>query len=354
MNRVGASGFDVVLLDPTLDAAYTDYLLASPRTLVYASCPYRDLLVTYVGTSPRYFVAVDQRGAIRGVLPAMLYRGRTLSVLNSLPYFGSNGGLIVHDGDRAVGEALLDAFHAAAQEEGCDAATVITSPFEPETACYDADRRFTLRDERIGQITPLPSLSSDVPASLLACFAEPRPRNIRRAMKAGVTVRRSTDPDDYRFLQTLHMQNISAIGGRTKDWRFFETVQDVLPSSMRTLYVGELAGTPVAALLCLRFNRTVEYFTPALSETHRPEQPLSLVIMQAMVDAVHDGLTHWNWGGTWLTQGGVYDFKRRWGTIDQRYHYFTRVLNRDVLTWSREALLDELPHGYVVPFSALH
>jgi hypothetical protein len=25
-----------------------------------------------------------------------------------------------------------------------------------------------------------------------------------------------------------------------------------------------------------------------------------------------------------------------------------------VLTWSREALLDELPHGYVVPFSALH
>ena len=353
MTRGATPDVEVRLLDPALEAAYTAYLLDSTHTLVYASLPYRDLLVRYLGASPRYFVARDAYGAIRGVLPAMLYRGQRLTVLNSLPFFGSNGGVLVHDGDRVVGEALLAAFHAAAEAEGCATATLITSPFEPDTALYEADGRFTLRDRRIGQITPLPARSTDVAGSLLARFADPRPRNIRRAIKAGVTVRRSDDADDVRFLQALHARNIGAIGGRTKDLRFFETVQTILPPPMRTLYVGELAGTPVAALLCLRFNRTVEYFTPALSEAHRADQPLGLVILQAMIDAVEDGMTHWNWGGTWVTQGGVYDFKRRWGTSDHRYHYFTRVLDADVLGWSREALLDDLPHGYVVPFSAL-
>lgn len=33
-------------------------------------------------------------------------------------------------------------------------------------------------------------------------------------------------------------------------------------------------------------------------------------------------------GGIWLTQGGVYDFKKKWGTIDKNYFYYTTIFDK--------------------------
>jgi len=124
----------------------------------------------------------------------------------------------------------------------------------------------------------------------------------------------------------------------TSDWAIFTAI---------------LRGQPVAALLVFYFNRTVEYFTPVVVETYRQTQALSLVIYKAMQEAMAEGFSNWNWGGTWLSQRGVYDFKKRWGTADYSYYYYTRILNGSIRTQTKEALLDMYPGFYVLPFSAL-
>jgi lipid II:glycine glycyltransferase (peptidoglycan interpeptide bridge formation enzyme) len=113
-------------------------------------------------------------------------------------------------------------------------------------------------------------------------------------------------------------------------------------------------GQPVAALLLLYFNRTVEYYVPATLEAERVHQPTSLILFQAMQDAARAGYTRWNWGGTWLNQDGVSRFKRKWGAQDSRYRYYIKLNAAEILKRSRSELLDAYPGFYVVPFDKLH
>ena len=76
-------------------------------------------------------------------------------------------------------------------------------------------------------------------------------------------------------------------------------------------------------------------------------------LTEAMKDAMLRGYDNWNWGGTWLSQGGVYDFKKRWGTSEHPYYYFTQVFNQDVLSLSKAVLVKDYLGFYVVPFDAL-
>jgi hypothetical protein len=97
----------------------------------------------------------------------------------------------------------------------------------------------------------------------------------------------------------------------------------------------------------------VEYFTPATDVGYRGLQPMSLLVFTAMQDAVRRGCRWWNWGGTWVTQDGVYRFKKRWGTVDRRYFYHTTVFDKGILRCSPEQLLEAYPYFYVVPFTQL-
>ena len=126
-----------------------------------------------------------------------------------------------------------------------------------------------------------------------------------------------------------------------------------MPEDTWSIHLATMEGQPIAALLLFYFNKTVEYFTPVILAEHRGTQALALVIFEAMKDAMLRGYDNWNWGGTWLSQGGVYDFKKRWGTSEHTYYYFTQVFNQDVLSLSKAVLVKDYLGFYVVPFDAL-
>ena len=50
------------------------------------------------------------------------------------------------------------------------------------------------------------------------------------------------------------------------------------------------------------------------------EQPLSVIIFNAMKDAVMEKIAKWNCDN-WKSQEGVYRFKSRWGAEDVFYDY---------------------------------
>jgi lipid II:glycine glycyltransferase (peptidoglycan interpeptide bridge formation enzyme) len=119
------------------------------------------------------------------------------------------------------------------------------------------------------------------------------------------------------------------------------------------VYVGYVDNRPVAALLLFYFNKTVEYFTPVVREEFRSLQPTSLIIYEAMKDAIRDSYDKWNWGGTWLSQGSVYDFKKRWGAAEKRYYYYTRVYNKEIIGTDKETLIKSYPNFFLLPFNQL-
>lgn len=347
-----SQGIDVRCLQPSDEGAYRRFVDSQPASLIYASLGFRDFLRRVTNGEDRYLVAFD-RSDIVGVLPAFLQPDRGHgAVLNSLPFFGSIGGVLAARGRDDVAAALLGGFDRVADEADCISRTLITSPLDSDVRWYER-RHCTFREARNCQITALPEQGDALDERLLATFDDPRPRNVRRAAKSGVTVAERWDEEALRFLASVHAENISSLGGIVKPLEVFLAVAECFDKSQYSVFVASRDGREVAALLTFFFNGTVEYFTPATVHDERSNQPLSLVIFEAMKRAAERGFRRWNWGGTWATQTTLYDFKKRWGAVDHPYWYFTTV-DDAVLARTREDILAAHPYYYVCPFDALH
>lgn len=329
------------------DCELRDYILRTPSTLVYSEPRFLELVSEHLAAQS-YWLVARRKDVITGLLPFLVKDGPLGPVFNSLAYYGSNGGVIQAESDIASKAELLNSFYSMADDAKAVSATIITNPLEGDSEFYNSQIMYDFRDERIGQVTHLPARAED----LLDRFTDPRPRNIRRAVKEGVTVARG-GAAALDFLHSTHVDNMVAIGGIAKKRAFFDAIPSKMESDDWAIFTASLGGKPIAALLLFYFNRTVEYFTPVIVQSHRNSQALALIIYEAMQDAIQRGFANWNWGGTWLTQGGVYDFKKRWGTSQYQYFYYTRVMNAQLMTRDSAFLLEHYPGFFLIPFKQL-
>lgn len=336
----------VEVLTPATDDAYERHLARHDGALLYQSPRYRDFLVELLGCRASYLVAVKD-GEIAGSLPLQYLDTPEGRVYNSLPYYGSNGGVLA-DGPEAEA-ALVAEYNALARAPGTLAATVIGNPLgapHPEGIVRE------VTDYRIGQITTLPAGAADPWSELMAAVDPSARRNVRKAHGEGITV--EADAGAVDALRRMHHENLTAIGGAPKSERFFALYpRHFRAGSDYELWVARREGVVVAALLAFYWGRTAEYFTPATDAGHRSSQALPLIVMTAMADAARRGYRWWNWGGTWQTQTGVHRFKRKWAAVDHRYEYLTALNDPSVLERDPAALLALAPGFFVVPFHAL-
>ncbi len=349
----------IELLGPNRENEYETFIQSFPTTMIYASLVYRDILREFIPAEPKYLIALDDSSEIIGALPAFISRANNFPpVINSLPFYGSNGGVIADPARPCLKKSLIEGFNSLARQHGCAASTIVTSPFSSEDiGCYEEFCRHDFRDERIGQITCLPDLPQDgrnVKNLLMGMYHQKTRNMVRKAEKSGVSAKKSLSEDDWKFLSDTHQENMREIGGLAKPKSFFSLIDKHLTGKKScSVYTAFFDRKPIGALLVLYYNRTAEYFTPVVLGEYRSFQPLSMLICQAMQDAVEIGCRFWNWGGTWLNQDGVYDFKKRWGTKDFPYYYYTKVYDHSILACSKNELLEHYPYFYVLPFSAL-
>ncbi len=276
---------------------YDAFLHTQRESLLYYSLKYKDFLEELLGCESRYLLAVEEEN-IKGIFPLMKKDGPLGMVYNSLPFYGSNGGII--SSGPAAFMLLASEYNRLLADEAAAASTVVQNPLSGQNF---SSLDFDMTDKRIGQWTPLPD-AADPEGELMASFDSSARRNIRKAIKSGI--KSGTDPSMMDFLMDVHTRNMAAIGGKAKTAGFFGLISEHFEAGKDfDIYVARLENEPIAALLLFYFNETVEYFTPVVLEEFRSMQPLALLVQRAMIDAARKGFKWWNWGGTWETQGGV-------------------------------------------------
>lgn len=344
----------IQILDTGLEEKYENYILKKATNLFYASNKYRNLLKEFLRADDYYFIALDSNENIAGVLPSFLKSSGYGNVLNSLPFYGSNGGVICNDGDYKLTSLLLNEYYDFAKHNNVISATVITSPFEDNIEYYDNHLDYTYKDTRIGQFTKLPMDDSNIENDLFDVFHYKTRNSIRKAQKLNVLITSEYSRLYFDFLVSTHKDNMNEIGGISKPYDFFKIISSIYEYGKDyMLYTALHEGNPIASLLIFKFNKTIEYFTPVIKKEYRSYNALNLLIFEAMKDSVKQGFDWWNWGGTWLTQDGVYNFKKRWGTSEKNYYYYTKVFNNSLLSMTKDVLLDQYPYFYVIPFGRL-
>lgn len=346
------------VLAPEHAAQYTRLLLGDERSLIFSTLEFRDFLRQAAGGLPHYLVARDQSGIVVGGLPLFRKEVPGLgAVINSLPWYGSHGGVSVSPGVSGnVRDALLARYMTLVGDANVLAATLISSPFEEgEKHAYGKALAPTTLDHRIGQMTELPDAGGSIGASLEALLTQKTRNLARKSRKQGFALSQDDSDSAWELLNTVHAENMLAIGGKAKPREHFDALRRNLPETWRRLTIASLDGEPVAALLLLYFNKTVEYFTPVIRQQYRSLQPLSFLIWHGLLDAVERGFRWWNWGGTWASQRSLHHFKAGWGARDHPYTYFIHASERGMAAMraDREAIATAFPYYYVFPFDQL-
>jgi hypothetical protein len=343
------------------ETEYSDFLKSIEHAMMYYSLSYRNFLRNVLKDSvDAYFIAYRQ-GEIIGVLPSFMKINDTYgNVLNALPFYGSNGGIIVSENGNnslEVKKKLLESLYDYTAVNSVVACTIISNPLDMDVNFYKENTAFTFKDERIGQVTELPRSfkdSDDIKQQLMDKFHQKTRNAIRKALKSHIMVTHSGSLEGMKALAKLHKDNMEAIGGMAKPWPIFEAIyKNFIYDSEYRVYTAEKDGRIIAALLVIFFNKTVEYFIPATKQQYRIYQVMSLLCFQAMQDATQKGCRWWNWGGTWLSQTGVYHFKKRWGTLNIPYYYYIKVFDSKILTIDKKVIIEQYPYYYVIPFDKI-
>jgi len=331
-------------IDSSLSAGYGEFLRSEPSTLVYQTLAYQNLLCEMLGARNETVVAYDHGDRICGAVPMLARDGPWGTVCNSLPFYGSNGGVIARDA--AARSALVSWYSEFANDANLASCTLITNPLADHATEQVTHNR---TDSRIGQLSPIDV--GDDADGLMKIFHYKTRNMIRKAEKSGVAI--SIDNDAISFLRSTHNENLAALGGIPKPATFFDLFpRHFIAGRDYRIYTARIGDEVAAAVLLFYFNRTVEYFMPVILKDFRQQQPMSLLIYTAMIDAARNGYAWWNWGGTWLTQEGVHRFKSRWGTVERPYTYHVQLNRLDLESRSRQEILDAYPYFYVLPFTA--
>lgn len=353
------TAFHIDVLSPDTEAAYARFLDALPGAMLYHGLAYRTFLHHILPHAHSQYFLLFDGGEIVGALPAFFLDGPYGTVANSLPFYGSHGGILARDvGIPAVADALLESFYAYCETLDVTFSTLVESPFAFSKPLCSL-RPFDAHDKRIGQFTDLPdpAQGQDIPARLLALCHQKTRNMVRKGCREGFLFQHDDSLIAMEALHEMHAQNMTVIGGVPKPWEIFLAIRDTFQyDTDYRVYVAREGEQIVSGLLLLYFKGTVEYFCPATLASHRSRQPLSGLIYTSMAEAVQQkGSSLWNWGGTWTSQDGVYRFKSRWGARDVEYRYAIRLhKGRACLAgMTPDRLLTAYPFFYTVPFSTL-
>lgn len=347
----------IEILNLSQEKKYEELLLSRNDTLLYASLKYRDFLCKILeNATPTYLIAVDNDRVI-GALPAFVKNSSKYGcVLNSLPFYGSNGGVIIAPDlsePHSVQQALIKAFNDLADEYDVKSSTIIINPFDTNLEIYGAKSNHTHLDQRMGNITHLPVTENEgIETTLMSQFHQKTRNMVRKGIKSGFSTINSAEEKVLDWLHKTHTDNMHAIGGFAKPQSVFHAIRDTfIYGKDYKIYIAHNKNNEfVAGLLVFYYNKTVEYFTPVVVKEYRDSQILSAIIFTAMLDSVRDRYLYWNWGGTWRSQTSVYHFKKRWGSVDLPYYYYTRVRDANFLDVPMSELLLNFQYFYLFPF----
>jgi CelD/BcsL family acetyltransferase involved in cellulose biosynthesis len=150
-------------------------------------------------------------------------------------------------------------------------------------------------------------------------------RNIKKAAKAGVTVRRGDCAADLADVYyRLHVATRQRLGVPVQPRRFFERLWDqVMAPGLGFTLIAEADGAPVAGAVYLTWNRTVIYKFGASDASAWGLRPNHAIFWEAIRWSCEAGYADFDFGRSDLEDAGLREFKGSWGGEELPLTYST-------------------------------
>jgi hypothetical protein len=232
---------EIKIVEDIEDDTLNKFLLNVPNKFIYHNWKYKKFLEKILPESKYLCVLALDGDTLVGVLPFFICYGKFGAVVNSMPFYGSYGGVLSKPGiDKGYIDEILINFDNYCKKNEVVCATLILPPLNTNTAYY-SNFKSNFFDHRIGQITPLSRYNSapgkDIGEKLFSFYHTDTRRMIRKGLKSGFSVSHNDNDETINAIYNIHTQNILAIGGlpKTKWKNCFMLITFLLRGNCRVL-----------------------------------------------------------------------------------------------------------------------
>jgi CelD/BcsL family acetyltransferase involved in cellulose biosynthesis len=291
------------------EAPWHNFLLSHPETLPYHHPAWLDTLADAYGYEPRALVVRTQTGEIAGGVPLVELGGRLRPRRwVSLPFTDFCPPLLAEGVDERTLCAAADELRRA---EG-------VSAFELRGPVDGPNVRVGLRGVRH-------VLELGEPETLFGAFRSQVRRNIRKAEKAGLTIRHAETRDDLvRTYFALHSETRRRLGVPPQPRQFFDALwRHVLDSGLGYLLLAYHRDVAIAGAVFLEWNGCIVYKYGASDRKHWSLRPNNLLFWECIRRAWEKGARKLDFGRSDLEDQGLRTFKESWGAQEEPLSYTT-------------------------------
>ena len=288
-------------------------LLEDPRSTYFHSLEWGDCLERALTGWERYYVVGTAGGRLVAGIPAMRYCKRGLYATMSMP-FGTYGGPLVGDGaPKSAYERLANRFFDEARAARVTFAELVDYPPRFPAVVNSGTRE--VEDET--QVLGLHRGFDD----LYQGFKPANRNKIRKAQKAGVTVRRGQSTADFLAYHGVLLDCAKNWDGRVRFGRGFFVQLSGSDSGAIQLWLAEYEGKVIGGLLNFMHGDSIMNWGAVMLRKSRALSPMNLLHSEAIRDSVNRGLATYNFGSS-AGFDGVDAFKTTFGTTRVGYNHY--------------------------------
>jgi CelD/BcsL family acetyltransferase involved in cellulose biosynthesis len=160
--------------------------------------------------------------------------------------------------------------------------------------------------------------------ALLSTFSKSQvQRNIARARREGVVVRRGDSADDLlRVYVRLHALTRQRLGVPSQPLGFFKSLwKHMIAPGHGFVLISYVEEAPAAAAVFLLGTRTVTYKYGASESAYWPQRPNHLLFWEAIRRSSESGNRTFDFGRSDWDNKGLRAFKKGWGTTESELLY---------------------------------
>jgi hypothetical protein len=181
---------------------------------------------------------------------------------------------------------------------------------------------FSIRSAALGAEDRIEKFNQFLDLAAFERWPPKRRADIARAHAAGLGVRLATSADLPALIE-LHRVGAAVAGAPVKPTPYLEAVFELsqrAPDIARWTVAGRGPGRPpIGCLLTLQGPLTMSYVLPAALMAERSNQPIPLLIDEAVTFARGRGSRYFNMESSPRLSDPVFKFKERWGALTGRY-----------------------------------
>lgn len=332
-------------LDPIEYENFLHSLIHSPFTLSSKHISFLENILDL----PSLFFTARENTKLVGVFPFFEKNSIHGKVINSLPFFGSHGGVLSNNFE--IKKQLLTFLNNYISENDVLSSVIITNPFNQENSVYENFFNYNFVEQRFTQCI---NLKNETTESIFQNLEKRVRWTIRKCEKNNL-IAQITDLDDKISSDFYECYKIGMEikKGRLKPPTFFNYVQSNFETSDFDIFIAYKDNLPISYLFILYYGLFAEYYMPAFKKEWSNLQGTSMLIWESIKHSIENNIQFYNFGGTLANQKDLYLFKRGWNSTNYNYNYYISADIDRLKTINVNDIQKYYEYFYVISFDEL-